>query len=90
MRPQHFYGDCIEELGLKGDDIGECTNGTLGTSQQLLAEKETVEVLEKIPGVPTVVFDQKVNETEATMSLEEFAKLVEWKLRNVTKAETAF
>lgn len=85
MRPQQFYGDCVGDLRLDGNLIQKCMQGALGTALQVIAEKETVIVLDKIPGVPTVVFDDKINETESTMSLDAFSTLVEWKLRNVTE-----
>jgi hypothetical protein len=85
MRPQQFYGDCVGDLRLDGNIIQKCMQGELGKALQVIAEKETVIVLDKIPGVPTVVFDDKINETESTMSLDAFSTLVEWKLRNVTE-----
>lgn len=76
MRPHHFYGDCIDEMDLDGKKLYECMNGTLGTTLQLFAEEETLKVVNKILGVPAVLFDQYSDPMDPSLSLTDFENVV--------------
>lgn len=80
MKPNHFYDDCINELQLDASKIFECTNGTLGTILQLFAEKETWKVLDKVKGVPAIMFDGIIDTD--LKSLNNFESVIKSKLIN--------
>lgn len=84
MKPHHKnYENCIEELKLDGENIYRCTNGTLGTILQLRAEVESLKI--HLQGVPTVVFNGKLNSTDFDLSLSDFYGVVASKLKNQTQ-----
>lgn len=84
MKPRHKnYEDCIEELKLDGENIYRCTNGTLGTILQLRAEVDSLKM--NLQGVPTVVYNGKMNSTDFDLSLSDFGGVVASKLNNQTR-----
>lgn len=84
MKPHHLnFEDCIDELKLDGEKIYECTNGTLGTILQLQAEIESLKV--HLAGVPTVVYNGKLDPIDFDLSLSNFKGVVDEKLRNSTQ-----
>lgn len=78
---QHFsFDQCINDLQLDGQKIYECMEGTLGTILQLVAEKESILVLDKIQGVPTVTFNKVIDPSDSATALDKFCELVQSKL----------
>lgn len=80
MRLHFFYEDCIDELQLDKKKLFACTNGSLGTILQLFAEKETLKVMDKLEGVPAVVYQKQPDHSDFTLSLSNFSSVVGNKL----------
>jgi hypothetical protein len=87
MKPRHHFNDCIEELNLEGDKIYECTNSSKAIILQLFAEKESLLVMDKLQGVPAVVYEEKIDPLDFSESLLQFEKVVETKLASLDEKE---
>lgn len=79
---RRFFEECIDELQLNGNKIYECTNGTMGTILQLYAEKESSKILDKVQGVPAVIYNQVINYSDFLNSLENFEVIAKKNLEN--------
>lgn len=88
MKPHHFYRDCIQELNLDEKMIDECFNGILGTILQLFAQIESIRALDKLQGVPAIVYNDVIDTESSYLSLNEFEKVFESKV-NRTKTTSS-
>lgn len=74
------FQECAQSINLKYDDLEECAKGKLGTKLQLDMKTASLSIIQESGHVPTIVYDEKYNETDLFSSLHDFKKVVMEKL----------
>lgn len=82
MQRNHSYYDCMDELHLNTTGIEDCMNSNLGIFLSLLAQKDSVRVMDATEGVPAVIYDGIIDPVAASSSLSDLKNVVKKKLRN--------